>query len=193
LHALPLIAFLSLAKFSAHITDEELVQQFCTNQDQTAFGELFNRYQHLVVSICYKYFLDKEMAKDAMMQIFEKLMRDLPKQEIQYFKAWLHIVAKNHCLMQLRKAKLPMKHVENIENYDMENDDGLHLAIEKEQNINKMHKALSQLDDKQKTCIDLFYLQKKSYADIQSATGFTFMEVKSFIQNGKRKLKILMT
>jgi RNA polymerase sigma-70 factor (ECF subfamily) len=95
--------------------------------------------------------------------------------------------------MQLRKAKLPTKHVENIENYDMENEEGLHLAIQKEENLTKMHQSIMQLDEKQRVCIDLFYLQNKSYADIQSATGFTFMEVKSFIQNGKRKLKLLMS
>jgi RNA polymerase sigma factor (sigma-70 family) len=192
-HSLSLNAELILSKYSTHITDEELVQIFCAEADKSALGELFNRYQHLVVSICYKYFQERELAKDAMMQIFEKLMVDLPKQDIQYFKAWLHTVSKNYCLMQLRKAKLPTKHVENIENYDMENDEGLHLAIEKEINITKMYEAIAQIDDKQRLCINLFYLKKKSYADIQAQTGFTFMEVKSFIQNGKRKLKLLMS
>jgi RNA polymerase sigma factor (sigma-70 family) len=174
-------------------TDEELVQIYCSQHQTAALGELFNRYQHLVVSVCYKYLQDKELAKDALMQIFEKLVTELPKQNIQYFKAWIHTVAKNHCLMQIRKVKLPIKQVEDLENYDMENDDGLHLAIQKEEDINKMHAALQQIDPKQRMCIDLFYLQKKSYADIQTQTGFTFMEVKSYIQNGKRKLKQLIS
>ena len=193
LHGLSLMSEFTLGRYPIHISDEELVKIFCTQHDKGALGELFDRYQHLVVSICYKYYLDKEMAKDAMMQIFEKLMVDLPKQEIQFFKAWLHTVSRNYCLMQLRKAKLPTKHVENIENYDMENEEGLHLAMQKEENLTKMHQSIMQLDKKQRVCIDLFYLQNKSYADIQSATGFTFMEVKSFIQNGKRKLKLLMS
>jgi RNA polymerase sigma factor (sigma-70 family) len=182
-----------LNKFSNQITDEELVQLYCHQNDKTALGELFNRYQHLVVSVCYKYLQNKEAAKDALMQIFEKLVVDLPKQDIQYFKAWLHTVSKNYCLMQIRKVKLPIKQVEHLENYDMETDDGLHLAISKEENLNKMHEAINNLEEKQRRCIDLFYLQKKSYTDIQTETGFTFMEVKSYIQNGKRKLKQLMS
>ena len=182
-----------MSYFQQNITDNELIALYCQQQNKNAFGELYNRYQHLVVSVCYKYLLEKELAKDAMMQIFEKLLHELPKQNnLDNFKAWLNVVSKNYCLMQLRKAKLPIKHTENIENYDVENEDEVHLAIQKEENINKMQIALEKLDPKQKNCIDLFYLQKKSYVEIQNITGYTFMEVKSFIQNGKRNLKICM-
>ncbi len=179
--------------FPQHITDEQLVQLYSQQADDAALGELFTRYQHLVVSVCYKYLQDIELAKDALQQIFEKLTTILPQQQnIVLFKAWLHTVAKNHCLMQLRKTTLPIKQVENIENYDVENDQSMHLVLEKEEQLNNMHKAMQLLEDKQQRCLDLFYLQKMSYAAIQSQTGFTFMEVKSCIQNGKRNLKKIM-
>jgi RNA polymerase sigma factor (sigma-70 family) len=180
------------SKFSAY-TDEDLVLQYSKEQNKDALGELFSRYQHLAVSVCHKYLQNLESSKDAVMQVFEKVMIELPKHDVVYFKAWLLIVCKNHCLMQLRKASLPTKFVENIENYDVENGYDLHLAIEKEKQMNSMHEALGQLEEKQKLCLDLFYLQKKSYTEIQSETGFTFMEVKSFIQNGKRNLKNSLT
>jgi RNA polymerase sigma factor (sigma-70 family) len=174
-------------------TDEALVQEFKTHKTEAVFTELYNRYKHLVLGVCLKYLSPKEAAQDAMQQIFEKLYQDLPKQNITFFKAWLHTVSKNYCLMQLRKVKVPIKATDDIEKYDMENTETLHLAIEKENNLNNMHLALAKLDPNQKICIEAFYLNKKSYNDIISLTGFTFMEVKSYIQNGKRNLKNLMT
>jgi RNA polymerase sigma factor (sigma-70 family) len=174
-------------------SDEDLVIAYKGTKDPIVFTELYNRYKHLVLGICLKYFGDKELAKDATQQIFEKLFLDLHKQNIVFFKAWLHTVSKNHCLMQLRKATIKIKQTEDIEQYDMENEDTLHLAFEKENNLNKMHLALQKLEPNQKICIEAFYLNKKSYNDIILQTGFTFMEVKSFIQNGKRNLKNLMS
>jgi RNA polymerase sigma factor (sigma-70 family) len=173
-------------------TDEALVMEFKANKNEAIFTELYNRYRHLVLGICLKYLSPKEAAQDAVQQIFEKLYLDLPAQNIAFFKAWLHTVSKNYCLMQLRKVKIPIKATDDIEKYDMENTDTMHLAIEKETNLNKMHDALGQLEPNQKICIEAFYLNKKSYNDIISITGFTFMEVKSYIQNGKRNLKNLM-
>ena len=61
--------------------------------------------------------------------------------------------------------------------------------IEKEQHFQLLETAISALNREQKTCITLFYLQKKSYIEITAATGYSLLEVKSYIQNGKRNLK----
>ncbi|HKZ68006.1 MAG TPA: sigma factor-like helix-turn-helix DNA-binding protein, partial [Chitinophagaceae bacterium] len=52
--------------------------------------------------------------------------------------------------------------------------------------------ALKELNPEQQQCVTLFYLQKKSYQEISDATGFTMLQVKSYIQNGKRNLKLLI-
>jgi RNA polymerase sigma factor (sigma-70 family) len=168
------------------------VATFVQDQDKNALGVLFERYHHLIVAVCYKYYNNSESAKDATMQVFEKLITTLPKQDIQNFKAWLLTVSKNHCLMDLRKKKLPITITPFIENLNVESDQNLHLLQEKEDNLEKMMTCMAQIEEKQRLCLELFYLQDKSYAAIQEQTGFDFMEVKSFIQNGKRKLKLLM-
>lgn len=175
-----------------HKSDEELVEVFKVEGNKAALGILFERYQHLIVAVCYKYYNSSEAAKDATMQIFEKLIVVLPQQNIQIFKAWLLTVSKNHCLMDLRKKKLPVTITSYIENMDVESEQTLHLLQEKEQNLNLMMECLQKMEERQRKCLELFYLKDLSYAVIQEQTGFSFMEVKSFIQNGKRKLKILM-
>ena len=55
-----------------------------------------------------------------------------------------------------------------------------------------MASALLELNPEQQLCVTLFYLEKKSYQEIADSSGFTMMQVKSHIQNGKRNLKIIM-
>jgi RNA polymerase sigma-70 factor (ECF subfamily) len=141
-----------------------------------------------------KYYKNPENAKDSTMQIFEKLMDDIPKHEIQYFKAWLYKVSQNHCLMQLRAKKYHTVSFDAIHETGngMEIEESVHPAVAKEEMLTKMEFAMTELNEDQRKCIDLFYLQKKTYTEIMELTNYSFMQVKSFIQNGKRNLKIKM-
>ncbi len=173
-----------------NLSDEELVFLFCSKQTTEALGILYNRYAHLVYGVGMKYFKNPELAKDATMQVFEKLMTDLHRHEVQYFRAWLYRVAQNHCLMQLRANKHLVQSVDVFPEYSMEFEDTLHPAVQKEALLTKMEAALEYLNPDQRRCIELFYLEKKTYTEIMQETGFNFMQVKSYIQNGKRNLKL---
>ncbi|MDF2438461.1 MAG: sigma-70 family polymerase sigma factor [Bacteroidota bacterium] len=142
-----------------------------------------------------KYLKDEDDSSDASMQIFEKLLKDLKKHEIQQFKGWLHMVCKNFCLMQLRSGQTKLKHQKEL--YKdfagiMENDLGLHHSLEytKELQLNYMEECMKGLNNEQRLCIELFYLQEKSYNEVAAMTSFSMNNVKSYIQNGKRNLKI---
>ncbi len=138
-----------------------------------------------------KYLKDEDDSKDAVMQIVEKLLLDLKKHEVQNFKGWLHSVAKNFCLMQLRKKNPETPLTENLV---VENQHFAHReeTEQLEERLTLMEEGINQLNEQQKTCVELFYLKEKCYQEISEQTGFTMNEVKSFIQNGKRNLKIYM-
>jgi RNA polymerase sigma-70 factor (ECF subfamily) len=55
-----------------------------------------------------------------------------------------------------------------------------------------MEEALKELNQEQRQCVTLFYLERRSYQEIHEITGFTLLQVKSYIQNGKRNLRILI-
>jgi RNA polymerase sigma-70 factor (ECF subfamily) len=140
-----------------------------------------------------KYLKDTDNAKDATMQIFEKLIVDLPRHEVQVFKAWLYRVAQNYCLMILRSKNHQTILVDIFSENSVEFIDELHLTVEKEIQLTKMEEALKDLNKDQRQCVEMFYLEKKTYIEIMQETGFNFMQVKSFIQNGKRNLKQKMS
>ncbi|MBS1771615.1 MAG: sigma-70 family RNA polymerase sigma factor [Bacteroidetes bacterium] len=171
------------------LADEELVYRYVHRNEQAAFTCLFERYGHLVYGVCLKYLKDAEAAKDAMQQIFIKLLDDLKRFQIETFKPWLYQVAKNYCFMQLRKTVPVVDNKIDLTD-NVEFDDDWHHKMEKEELLDKLETAIEELNEEQRRCIKLFYLDKLAYAEIAAKTGYSMMQVKSAIQNGKRNLKL---
>ncbi|RZL15423.1 MAG: sigma-70 family RNA polymerase sigma factor [Pedobacter sp.] len=172
--------------------DQELLQRYYQDNDNEWLGVLLQRYTMLLLGVCMKYLKNEEDAKDSVQQVFFKVINDLPKYKVEFFKSWLYMVTKNHCLMKLRDKG---KYTSELNDQMMsrpEETDGIQQATEKEVNLSNMEQALNQLNTEQKVCVTLFYLQKRSYQQIADHTGYSIMQVKSNIQNGKRNLKILM-
>ena len=177
------------------LSDNELITEFKNTKNNVFVGILYKRYSHLVLGLSLKYLKNEDEAKDAVMQIFEKLLADLLKFDIEYFKSWLYTFSKNHCLMIIRSQQSKLKKEMDLQiNADsfMETESTLHpnKAEEKEIQYTLLEKAIEELSEEQKKCIELFYLKQKSYQEIIDITGYSVNEVKSFIQNGKRNLKI---
>jgi RNA polymerase sigma-70 factor (ECF subfamily) len=185
------VAFLKKISHNT-LTDKELVALYKESDDMAVLGELYQRYMELVYGVCLKYFKEPETAKDSVIQIFEELVSKLKKHEVENFKGWLHQVAKNHCLMQLRTPK-NLKTVEFKAEF-VQNEENVHLngVLEKEENFQKLEYCLGTLTSEQQQAIRLFYLDGKCYNEIVEITGQEWNYVRSCIQNGRRNLKICM-
>ena len=170
------------------LCDEDVIYRYVHRHEQGAMSCLYERYAHLVLGVCFKYLGDAEAAQDATQQIFIKLLEDLSRFEIIHFKSWLLKVVRNHCLMLLRKS-LPVRNNTISISDDMEFETDEHPQMEREQIIESLEAAMETLSTEQRTCVELFYLKKMNYAAIAEKTGYTLMQVKSNIQNGKRNLK----
>jgi len=176
-------------------SDSELLNSYIKTGNLEILGKLYNQYIHLVYGVCLKYLNNREESKDAVNKIFENLIVEIPKFEIQNFRSWLYVVAKNHCLMVIRKKKTEKKHFEQYsENYFMESTDILHPIDEVSDNAlyDNLKNCIEKLKQEQKSCIEMFYFDKKCYKEISSELKLEEKKVKSFIQNGKRNLKICL-
>jgi RNA polymerase sigma factor (sigma-70 family) len=174
------------------LPDKELVNLFRTSRNMEVLAVLFQRYMDLLYGVCLKYLKQPEAAKDAVMQIFEELVAKLPKHEVDNFKSWLYTLAKNYCLMQLRTPKNLKTTEFKAESMQLEEEAHLNGIQLKEENLQKMERCLETLSVEQKKAVELFYLQNKCYKEIADVTGIEWNKVRSFIQNGRRNLKICM-
>jgi RNA polymerase sigma factor (sigma-70 family) len=172
--------------------DSALLRRYKSTGDLEILGSLFIRYNALVYGVGLKYLKDRDEAKDAVMQVFEKLVKSLREHEVENFKSWLYVTTRNYCLMQIRARKGKFR--EEISNNLMENELSLHLNEEPEleQNLSKLEKCIEELVNEQKQCVQLFFMKEMCYKEIRSTTGFELNKVKSCIQNGKRNLKLCM-
>jgi RNA polymerase sigma factor (sigma-70 family) len=173
------------------MTDAELLDHYQADRNQEWIGILLERYTLLLLGVCMKYLKDENEAKDCVQQIFLKVLTEAGKYRIDYFKSWLYMVAKNHCLMRLREkgAKSPK---ELTEHYPAEDNANKQELIANEHAYDLLEEAIHELSGEQKQCVILFYLKKNSYTQISEKTGYSMMQVKSYIQNGKRNLKIIL-
>jgi RNA polymerase sigma factor (sigma-70 family) len=177
---------------TSELPDRELVSLFRTSGNMDVLATLFQRYMDLLYGVCLKYLKQPEPARDAVMQIFEELVIKLPKHEVDNFKSWLYTLAKNYCLMQLRTPKNLKTTEFNPDSMQLEEDVHLNGIQVREENLQKLERCLQTLSMEQKTTVELFYLQNKCYKEIAEATGIEWNKVRSFIQNGRRNLKICM-
>lgn len=179
------------------LPDEQLVVLYTRSHNQEIIGILYERYTHLLFTVCFKYLGNEADAEDIVMRVFEKLFELLKISKVSNFKNWVYTITKNECLMQLRHRKsVERMKGENLRKLDEEiMETGMinHLIVgDSEQRIRYLEKAIDELNTEQKKCITLFFLDEKSYHEIELQTGYSYNEVKSHIQNGKRKLKIVL-
>jgi RNA polymerase sigma factor (sigma-70 family) len=181
------------SKKYSHIDDAELLHNFYNDHDNKWLGILLPRYTLLLLGVCMKYLKNEEDAKDCVQQIFLKVINELHKYKVEYFKSWIYMIAKNHCLMQLRGNKNSLVEINEqiitAEDITVNKND----LIEKDELLNKMQEAIMRLNAEQQQCVNLFYLQKKSYSEVSALTGLSMLQVKSHLQNGKRNLKLIMS
>jgi RNA polymerase sigma-70 factor (ECF subfamily) len=183
---------------SPFLSDEELVHRYRNSHDTAYIGELYVRYTHLVYGVCLKYLHNDADAQDAVMQIFEKLIKELKKHHIEVFKPWLYTVVRNHCMMHFRQEASATKKEAELKNTikaNVESTEEGHLDTEEDKEIMVQYltNGMEALKDEQRMCVEMFYLKGMSYQQIADVTDFSLNEVKSYIQNGKRNLKNYIT
>jgi RNA polymerase sigma factor (sigma-70 family) len=177
-------------------SDEELALEYYRTGNRTLLGDLFEKHVKTVFGVCLFYFRDRDAAKDAVMQIFEKLITELRKSEVKNFKGWLGFVVRNYCISELRKKGSKQFVSESYLDFEVKDavleEEEMMAEMDEEKLLRHMSSCLHHLKEKQKICVELFYLKELSYQQISMQTGLSLNEVKSRIQNGKRNLKILI-
>ncbi|HTL09911.1 MAG TPA: sigma-70 family RNA polymerase sigma factor [Chitinophagaceae bacterium] len=174
-----------------HISDNTLLERFYAEKDNHWLGILLQRYTMLLFGVCMKYLKNEDDARDGVQQIFLKAIAEMHKYKVAYFKSWIYMVAKNHCLMRLRDRHGKVAAALNEETMMVEAETTpVQAHIDKDRVLDAVATAIEELNNEQKQCVTLFYLNKKSYTEIAETTGYSMMQVKSYIQNGKRNLKI---
>lgn len=174
-----------------HISETGLLALYYKERDNVYVGELLSRYTLRLFGVCMKYLKDEDDARDMVQQVFEKVLAELGKYQIDNFGGWLYRIAQNACISQIRVQKQFVA-AENLVYVPADMEADPQQFWEQEKQHDRLHLALEQLKADQKICVSLFFLQKMSYQQIAEQHQYDIKEVKSYIQNGKRNLRLIM-
>lgn len=172
------------------LTDEDLLLRYHSSRNNEWLGYLLQRYTTLLLGVAMKYLKDRTLAEDAVQQVFLKALTHMPQGEMQNFKGWLYILMRNYCLQQLRDKSYNAGEAMLVNIPEKGTD--LEEIQWKDNTLAQLEEAVEQLNEEQKYCLKAFYLQKQPYQAIMDKTGYSFAQVKSYIQNGKRNLKLIL-
>ncbi len=177
------------SKHKKNLSDEQLIRRYKKSDDLDVLAQLYDRYIELVYGVSLKYLEDEGQCKDAVIEIYERLIRSVKRHDINNFKSWLHVVTKNYCLEQLRKKG--RKPTVLIDHESVQSLEILHHDKEFDivQGNSELKHCMQRLTANQKMCVIQFYYEEKSYKDIALEMELTTENVRSHIQNGRKKLK----
>lgn len=177
------------------LKDEELISKYRFSHDNSYLGELFLRYIPYVYGVSLGTLKNQREAEELTLTVYNKISSDLKRIEVKNFNTWLYQLVKNLCNIEVKKKSAVEGESKNILIEELTHDDqGMYInatenTISEKIDTNSLRLAINTLNENQKICIDLFYIQNKSYQEVADSTGFSLNQVKTNIQNGKRLLK----
>jgi RNA polymerase sigma-70 factor (ECF subfamily) len=179
---------------NSKLTDEELIKKYRFSHDNTYLGELFLRYTPYIFGVAIKNLKSQKEAEDLTLTIFNKISSDLKRIDVSDFSKLLYRLVKDLCEIEVKKKTATGEESKMIliEELTKESNDNLYINTDKPKlslDSNNLRLAIDTLNESQKICIDLFYIQNKSYQEVADITGYSLNQVKTNIQNGKRLLK----
>lgn len=175
-----------------HFSDEQLLADYVGGHSPRSLGMLYERYMPMVYGVCVKILKDPGKAEDAVMAIYEELTRKVKQHEVESFRGWLYVLARNHCLMEWRKAQ--RRPTDHHAPEDMVRYDAVEPVFDYElpQGASPLERCMGELSELQRACVTWFYYEDKSYKEIADMMAEELGKVRSHIQNGKRNLRICM-
>ncbi len=179
---------------NSKLTDEELIKKYRFSHDNTYLGELFLRYTPYIFGVAIKNLKNQKEAEDLTLTIFNKISSDLKRIDVSNFSKLLYQLVKDLCDIEVKKKTATGEESKMIliDELTKESEDNMYINTDKPKlslDSNNLRLAIDTLNESQKICIDLFYIQNKSYQEVADITGYSLNQVKTNIQNGKRLLK----
>lgn len=173
--------------------DERALIERCRTGDDTAFGELVDRYKDLVYGVVYRMTSDRTQVDDLAQEVFLKVHRGLP-----YFRGdaklstWIFRIVQNVCSQGRARqvAGVPL---------DREDDKGRRYepgaadaAFGDLELRDRLEKAIAQLPENYRLLIAAHYLKGVQYEALAEALDIPLGTVKTHLHRAKRRLRELL-
>ena len=174
------------SKAPDHQDDAALIARMRAG-DQSAMGDLYDRYSGVVYGVALRVLANTTAAEDVVQEVFLQLWRNPQAFDADRGRLapWLAVIARNRAIDHLRKRpqeddidELPIS-----TGVDLENDAAQKLAIE------KIRGVLAQIPPDQRKTLEMAFFEGMTHTEIAGKTGEPLGTVKTRIRTGLLALR----
>lgn len=180
------------------MNDKELIREI-QGGASSAFKELVEQYQDLVVNTCYGFVHNHEDAEDIAQEVFIAVYKSVGSfREDAKLSSWLYRIAVNKSLNFI-KANKRRKWISSIQTLLGSEEKPKEFAdtkasnpqadLEQQERVRILHRAIDSLAENQKIAFALSKYEGLSYKDIADVMGTTVSAVESLLNRAKNNLQ----
>ena len=159
-------------------------------RDISSWGTIYEACKQSIYLICLRITGSQQDAEDLTSEVFIRGFEKLKLyDEHKPILPWLQTIAYHQSIDFVRERS--RKQVEDGALEELPIPENPHTRIEQIEMRQQILSVARQLKREQRRCFCLFYFQRKSYREIAQLTGYSVNEVRSHLQNGRRKFKQL--
>lgn len=166
------------------------------NGDADAFVYIVRNYERMIFTVVSRIVRRKDIAEDLTQDIFLKVYQSLTKYKGKSkFSTWLYTIAYNEALLYIRSNKKEAINYE-VDYQDLSDSkasEELIEALELEQQLHYLKKAIGRLPSEDALLISLFYLDEHSIKEMSEITGLTESNLKVKLHRTRKVLYSEMT
>lgn len=153
-----------------------------------AFTVLVGKYRKRIFGLGYSFFRNPDDAEDFVQDVLVKVYVSLASfRGESLFSTWLMRIAYNTAINSIKRKREYTSLAEDFEIMDTsENPEEKHLrGCSKE----AIRAALSELPERYRVCVDMYFFYDMPYADISEVTGLPVNTIKSHVFRAKKLLR----
>jgi RNA polymerase sigma-70 factor (ECF subfamily) len=170
------------------VLDSTLVHR-TRNGETEAFGELVNRYQHIVFNVCYRLLGNYRDAEDLTQNTFIRAYQRLKTYDPQRpFGPWIRKIATNLCFNFFHQQTDALPFEGRIHQTTPNYNETPEEIYKKTEQIETLHQAIISLPPKHRIMIELRHYQDLSYQEIAETLNVPVSDVKSYLFRGRKLL-----
>ncbi len=176
-----------MTKEIRHLHDDLVAK--CRDGDRSAYEELYRLYCRAMFNICYRITGSEEEAQDVLQEVFISAFTKLESYKGDAtFGAWLKRITVNKAINHIKKKRLELEPLEDIEQDLKENSE-----VEPEYDLKKIRWAIGQLPDGYRVVFSLYLLEGYDHSEIAEILGISESTSKSQYNRSKKKLRELLS
>lgn len=171
------------------MSDSELYTQV-QQDNKEAIEQLYERYEKIVFSFSYKMLSQKELAEEAVQDVFTKLWRQngIFSEHKGKFSSWLLTITRNVCIDLMRKQNISQ--IVLLESdIDQEQTESVEATVTWNEERRILRRAVSALSEEQQDMLELFYFKGYSQAEIANEREVPLGTVKGRLRMALKHLR----